>query len=104
MNPTSSLRYPRIVPVAALLAALCAAGPPSPAAADSLLIVNSTADTVAVDSVLTLREALLHGMRSGALANGTVGISCLTTAEWDQMWGDIENCVELAAPNLAGCV
>lgn len=104
MNPTSSLRYPRIVPVAALLAALWAAGPPSPAAADSLLIVNSTADTVAVDSVLTLREALLHGLRSGDLANGTVGISCLTTAEWDQMWGDIENCVELAAPNLAGCV
>ena len=104
MNPTSSLQCPPIVAVAGLLAALWAGGPPSPAAADSLLIVNSTADTVAVDSVLTLREALLHGLRSGDLANGTVGISCLTTAEWDQMWGDIENCVELAAPNLAGCV
>ncbi|MDQ1347807.1 MAG: hypothetical protein QG573_1180, partial [Acidobacteriota bacterium] len=102
MNPTSSFQCPRIVPVAGLLAALWAGGPPSPAAADTLLIVNSTADTVAVDNVLTLREAALHARRSGIFEDGSVGISCLTTAEWDQMWGDIENCVDLASPTLPG--
>ena len=104
MNPTSSFQCPRIVPVAGLLAALWAGGPPSPAAADTLLIVNSTADTVAVDNVLTLREAALHARRSGIFEDGSVGISCLTTAEWDQMWGDIKNCVDLASPTLPGCV
>ncbi len=89
---------------ALLLTVLALLAPAGALRGDSTIWVNSTADTVAVDNVVTLREALLHARRGGIFDDGSVGISCMTEAEWYQMFGDIENCVRIASPTLAGCV
>lgn len=77
---------------------------PAALRAGSTITVNSTADTIAIDDGLTLREALiLAGWEEDAADGGNPGKTCFTSAERAQVAGDGAGCFTVASPVLLGC-
>lgn len=94
----------RSLALIALFTALSTALVAAPVHAGSTITVNATTDGIVIDSVLTLREAMiLGGWYENDPDGGNPGKICFTAAEKAQVSGDGAGCFLIASPLLLGC-